>query len=158
MLMVSEIDDDHTIGVVALTDELAECSTGALVPLDLHTGKSQEKRCSKIRLALRVYCSRSLRCLVNHYFSRRERHFSIPCQPVGPSLSKHLRFKDNESAFHIQPLSAIGASRLRRMRLGELRDVFQGERKTSPFYPIRRRRPARECSDVYRHSDANRSP
>jgi hypothetical protein len=53
----------------------------------LHTGKSQEKRCSKIRLVLRAYCSRSLRCLVNHYFSRRERHFSIPCQPVGPSLS-----------------------------------------------------------------------
>jgi hypothetical protein len=89
----------------------------------LHTGKSQEKRCSKIRLVLRAYCSRSLRCLLNHYFSRRERHFSIPCQPVGPSLSKHLRFKDNESAFHIQPLSAIGASRLRRMRLGELRHL-----------------------------------
>ncbi len=35
------------------------------------------------------------------------------------------------------------------MRLGELRDVFQGKRKTSPFYPIRRRRPALANASTY---------
>jgi hypothetical protein len=28
--------------------------------------------------------------LVNHYFSRRKRHFSLPCRPAGLSLSKCL--------------------------------------------------------------------
>jgi hypothetical protein len=44
MFMVSQIDDDHTNGVVALTDELVECSTGTLAPLaPAHREKSRKE-------------------------------------------------------------------------------------------------------------------
>ena|SRR6516164_9155264 len=68
-----------------------------------------------------------------------------------------FRFKYNEGAFYIQPLSAVGAGRLGRVRPRELRYLFQGRPETSPFYPVCQRRPAGECIDGNRRSDADRS-
>jgi hypothetical protein len=58
---------------------LAECRTDFRVAVDRQSGKSPQL---------------SLCWLVTHYFSWRERHFSLPCQTVGPSLSRSLSVQE----------------------------------------------------------------
>jgi hypothetical protein len=66
--------NDHTNGVVALTDELADCGTDSRASRSVHREKSAK---------VAALAGKSL-------FLWRERHFSLPCQPMGPSLSKQL--------------------------------------------------------------------
>jgi hypothetical protein len=69
------------------------------------------------------------------------------------------RFENDEPTFQIHQLPGVGRSHRYGVWAGELRDVFQGERTTPPFYPIYRRRwPADECENGNRQSDSDRSP